>query len=251
MIRYILVDDDPNILKRVRAKIDSIAKDYELKHIKSYDSSRKAFENIQEDEFDLLIVDFEMPVYNGLELAQKIAANKKIVFLTSTINNEKKVINRLDISGYLSKPFDVEEFEDILKHKIIGKLSPTGIRNNEELITIHIGTNKDIRFTTEQVYYISTSRNRNGEQPDKNCVHFYGKQDEILFKSVRKSINDLSKELTSYNFEKINQSTIVNMAQIKERDNTNISLFNSKETFEITAKEKLGFVAKLRARLKG
>ena len=250
MIRYILVDDMPQTLEDVKTEIDTISKHYDLQHVKSYNSSKKAYEDVNEDDFDLLIVDFEMPVFNGVELAKKIGTHKKIIFLTSTTNNEQQVIKSIDISGYLSKPFDIEEFEEILKHKIIGKLSPTRIHSNEELITIHIGTNKDIRFTTDQVYYISTSRTRNGEQPDKNCVHFYGKQDEILFKNVRKSINDLSIALTNYNFEKINQSTIINMAQIKERDNTNISLFNSKETFEITAKEKLSFVAKLRARLK-
>lgn len=251
MIRYILVDDEPKTLERVKIKIDTISKDYQLQHVKSYNSSKLAFENIKESDFDLLIVDFEMPVYNGLELAQKIAPNKKIIFLTSTTNNEKRIINKLDISGYLSKPFDLEEFQDILKNKILGKINSLRLHKKEGLITLRIGTNKDVRFLPESVYYISTSKNINGEQPNKNYVHIYGKNDTLIFKNVRKNINELIGELSDFNFEKINQSTIINMSHIKERDNANINLFDSKETFEVTAKEKASFVFRLRAKFKG
>lgn len=250
MIRYILVDDNSNTLTTVKAKIDSISKDFDLHYKASYDNSKIAYQTVNPNDFDLLIVDFEMPVYNGLELAQKIGVDKKIIFLTSTTQNEQKVINSLDIAGYLSKPFDIDEFKNILKNKVIDKSLMKRSPSNTSPITLKIGVHKDIRFFPEQVYYITTSRNRNGEQPDKNHVHFYGKNDELLIKNVRVSINDLIEKITSYHFEKINQSTIINLSYLKERDNTNISLYSTQETFQISAKEKIGFVAKLRSKFK-
>lgn len=247
MIRYIIVDDSPKTLVNVKRKIDTISKDYHLHCVGSYDSSIKAFENALKVDFDLLIVDFKMPVYNGIELALKIAKNKKIIFLTSTSNNEQLIINSLDISGFLSKPFDITEFQKILKNKIIGKTNPE-ISQNTNPITLQTSGNKDVIFTTEKIYYISTSRNFKGEQPDKNYVHFYGKNDELLFKNIRKSIKALNKELAEYNFNKINQSTIINMKYLKERDNTHISLYDCKETFNIAQKEKTGFIARLRGK---
>lgn len=249
MIRYILVDDNRDTLDKVKNKIDTIASLYNLVHVQSYHSSLKAFEKVLPETFDVLIVDYEMPVYNGIELADKIAKNKHIIFLTSTSNNEKKVINSLDISGFLSKPFEVEEFEKVLKHKIIPKLKGNATHNPEALITLHVGKNRDVSFKPEQAYYISTSKNINGEKPDKNCVHIYGKHDAIIAKNVRKSINELHDTMAAYDFEKTNQSTIINMTHFKERDNTNISLFNCQETFEVTAKEKIGFVQKIRRKL--
>lgn len=248
MIRYILVDDDQRILETVKSKIDALSKDYGLQHVKSYHSSKTAYETINSEDFDLLIVDFEMPVYNGIELAQKIAEHKKIIFLTSTTNNEQQVINNLDISGYLSKPFDIDEFKTILKHKVFGKITSNSTNNK---ITLSIGTNRDIRFTPEQVYYISSKKttSKQNKQPDKNCVHIYGKQDQIIYKNVRITIKELHKTLANHNFEKIRQSTIINMAHVKERDNTHISIFDCNETFEITATEKSSFIAKLRAKL--
>lgn len=249
MIRYILVDDNLKTLERVKSKIDSISQAYDLQHIKSYSSSKNAFEEAIPEDFDLLIVDFEMPVYNGLELAQKIGVNKKIIFLTSTTDNEKKVINNLNTTGYLSKPFDVEEFKTILKNKIIGKIHKDSTSSLNTPITLKVGVNKDIRFLPKQLYYISTSRNRSGEQPNKNHVHFYGKNDELLIKNVRVSINELIKKITPYHFERINQSTIINLAHLKERDNTNISLYNTQETFHVSSKEKSGLVNKIRRHL--
>ncbi|QRM90772.1 response regulator [Lacinutrix sp. WUR7] len=265
MIKYILVDDDQSVLKSVKVKIDTLSKDYDLQHVKSYDSSKQAFQEINEDDFDLLIVDFEMPVYNGIELAQKIATNKKVIFLTSTTNNEKKVINSLDISGFLSKPFDIEEFEEILKNKILGKVKTTFNKNSTNFITLPIGSNKEVRFRPEQVYYISTSLISNGwkpskksqkfekikaDKPHKNYLHIYGENDEMLFENVRMKIIDINKELFRYNFEKISQSTIINMSHIKERKNTTVYLYNCKTEFEITDREKTGFMGKLRAKFK-
>lgn len=245
MIRYVIVDDDQSVLNSVKAKIEKLPKDYGLQHVKSYNSSKKAFEEVNLANYDLLIVDYEMPVYNGIELAKKIASHKKIIFLTSTSNNEQKAINNLDVSGFLSKPFDIEDFLFIIKNKIIGKVKSLV---NNQLITLHIGSNKDVRFRVDQVYYISTNKNINKERPDKNCVHIYGEQDEIIFKNVRITIGEISKELMNYDFKKLGQSTIVNMSHFKERDNNHIRLYNTKESFEVSSKEKKGFLAKLRAK---
>lgn len=40
------------------------------------------------------------------------------------------------------------------------------------------------------------------------------------------------------------------MDHFKERDNTNIKLFDTKETFEVTTKEKSSLVGELRTKLK-
>lgn len=245
MIRYILVDDDDITLAFVKNKIDSISKEYGLQHVNSYNSSKLAFENIIGNEYDLLIVDYEMPVYNGVELAQRIANDKNIIFLTSTTNNEKEIINNVSIAGYLSKPFDVEEFKRILKNKIINSKKRSNERKDNHFI--NVGTTKNVNIQINNTYYISKSLisasykdKLNGvknDPPKKNHVHIYGKDDKLLFPNVRRTINELIEELEPMGFIKINQSTIVNKNLIKERDNINISLYDCKETFEITKKK--------------
>ena len=246
MIRYILVDDEPKVLKRVQAKIDTLPKEYELEHLNSFDSSKKALEEVNADTYDLLIVDFEMPVYNGIELAQKIAANKKIIFLTSTTDNEQKVINRLDISGFLSKPFDIEEFEAILKNKIIGKVKAKTRFKKLDLVTIAVGATQDIGFCPDDTYYITSSRNEKGKQANKNYVHFFGAHDEVLTPNVRITIKELSKKLKHYDFERVNQSTLVNLTKFDKRISKKLYLKDCNETFDIGENEKTDIIMKLR-----
>ena len=253
MIRYILVDDNPKILESVKAKIDTIANTFGLKHIQSYHSSKKAFEEINTNHFDLLIVDFEMPVYNGIELAQKIGINKKVIFLTSTKENEKQVINSLDISGYLSKPFDVDDFKQILKNKVIGKVNNKKPYVKGDVVLLTISKNKNIGIYPEEVFFISSALISTGyklidnkpdkvEKPQNNLVHFYRKNSEILFENVRLTISELETRLSIYNFRKINQSTLVNANYIRNIDNRNLELYYCKEPFEISAKEKTKFL---------
>ncbi|MFK7749783.1 MAG: LytR/AlgR family response regulator transcription factor [Kordia sp.] len=244
-IRYILIDDEPKTIQTVKEKIDRIANDYDLEHVASYTSSKKAYEEIDSTTFDLLLVDFQMPVYNGIQLAEKIAASKKIVFLTSTTGKQTEIINNLEIAGYLSKPFEIEEFEKVLKKKVIGKIASAYVRKKDGYLSIAVGSNKNIGIYPDQVFYISTARNLNGEQPKTNCVHIYGKNDLLIHKNIRYSINKLSSLLNIYGFEKISQSTIINMTRIKERDNRNIKLYDTQETFEVTDKEKPSFIKKL------
>ncbi|MGO4912044.1 LytR/AlgR family response regulator transcription factor [Leeuwenhoekiella sp. W20_SRS_FM14] len=238
MIRYILVDDDQKTLERVKVKIDSIAKDYDLKHIANYSSSKAAAESITQDSYDLLIVDFEMPVFNGLELAEKIAVGKKVIFLTSTKDNEKRVINAIDIAGYLTKPFEIQEFENVLKKKILINYNTAKNHQNTQNYFLSVSKNRDINIVLDKVYYI-----RKGRQ---NYVNVYGYKDEIIFKNVRRTISDLAKELECLNFITINQSVIVNKNWIKERDNSYVELFDCKESFEIKQSFKSSFIAKIK-----
>jgi DNA-binding LytR/AlgR family response regulator len=239
MIRYIIVDDNPKVLEKVKAKIDTVAHEYELEHIASFNSSKKAFQEVNQADFDLLIVDFEMPVYNGIELAKKIANDKKIIFLTSTTDNEKLVINNLDISGYLSKPFEIEEFQQILKNKIFGKINIETKFKKGDRLTIAIGPTQDIGFYPDETFYIRTNIS-------KNYVDFYGEQDKIKVTKVRITIKELSEKLKPYGFEKINQSTIVNLSKINKRYNKILTLVNCEEEFMIGDNEKLGLITRIR-----
>jgi DNA-binding LytR/AlgR family response regulator len=245
MIRYILVDDNPKTLISVKKKIDEIADIYNLKHIDSFDNPIAVFEEINEIDYDLLIVDFEMPNCNGIELALKIAKNKKIIFLTSTTNNEKEIINKLDISGYLSKPFEIDEFKEILINKILGQIYPRNNFETNNSITINVGSNRDVIFNPDTVYYISTAK-FNNQLPSKNCVNIYGKNDELLHKNVRISIKELYEKLVKFKFERMSKSTLINLKHLKERDNMHVCLINTKQTFEVTNTQKPNLINAIR-----
>lgn len=83
------------------------------------DNGQDALELIKEIHPDLLISDIRMPFMDGLELARILRENLvniKIVLLSGfdDFNYAKKAL-RYEVSDYLLKPVDLEEFTGLLK----------------------------------------------------------------------------------------------------------------------------------------
>lgn len=70
---------------------------------------------------DLVLLDINMPLLNGYEALEAIAADPDLchlpVIILSTSNNEKDVVNlyRLRCSSYIIKPLDFHAFQDLMK----------------------------------------------------------------------------------------------------------------------------------------
>lgn len=81
-----------------------------------------AIEILMNEKFDLVICDFVMPVMNGLELFQKVSGATKalppFLFYSGLIEAPLFEPYPAGIIGFLSKPFKIEEFIDILPEEL-------------------------------------------------------------------------------------------------------------------------------------
>jgi len=82
------------------------------------------FRKFQENNFDLIITDINMPKLNGLDMIEKIREiNENISILVLSAHNEDDFFIRsikFSIDGYLLKPIDIDQFTNII-NKIIEK----------------------------------------------------------------------------------------------------------------------------------
>jgi len=82
------------------------------------------FEKFQQNEFDLIITDINMPKLNGLDMIEKIReTDESISILVLSAHNEDDFFIRsikLSIDGYLLKPIDIDQFSSML-NKVIQK----------------------------------------------------------------------------------------------------------------------------------
>ena len=88
--------------------------------VNSVTNGELAIEAIEKDDYDLILMDIEMPLMDGLEAANKIRStprgrNIRIIALTAhTLPEKLAEIEAADIDDYMIKPFDVEKFESLL-----------------------------------------------------------------------------------------------------------------------------------------
>lgn len=108
-MKILVVDDDQIALTILENVLVDAGHEVELA-----ENGRQALEMLQQDDFPLLISDWEMPEMNGLELCREIRSDTSrytyIILLTSH-NSQDSVIEGLSAGAddFLSKPFDPDE----------------------------------------------------------------------------------------------------------------------------------------------
>lgn len=114
----VLVVDDFATMRRI---VKNILKQIGFSNIIEAEDGKSALKLLQNDSFDLIMCDWNMPEMPGIDLLTKIRADeqlKKIPFVMVTAEAQKN--NILDavkagVSSYIVKPFTAETVDQKLK----------------------------------------------------------------------------------------------------------------------------------------
>lgn len=107
-MRILLVDDEKLQLLRLKNACEKVIPGNELL---SYTNPVKALKETENAKIDIAFLDIEMPVLNGIDLAQKLKERDpqiKIVFVTA-YDSYALDAYRVHASGYVSKPVTEEK----------------------------------------------------------------------------------------------------------------------------------------------
>lgn len=124
MKNILVVDDSPVTLRGIKAMLD---KDYV---ISVATSGEQALKTIKKKRPDLVLLDYEMPGWDGRETLEKIREDAEIsdipvIFLTGVADKDHiAAVLKLSPAGYLLKPAEKEKLigtiEEVLKGNIYG-----------------------------------------------------------------------------------------------------------------------------------
>ncbi|CAN0020276.1 unnamed protein product, partial [Chrysoparadoxa australica] len=114
--RILIVDDEAfnrKLLQRILEKHDAVVTEVE--------NGLEAVQEVERNDYDMVLMDMRMPVMDGMEATRKIRKNKNlklrslpIIALTAATTSEEKArVEALGINGFLAKPFKEEA---LLKH---------------------------------------------------------------------------------------------------------------------------------------
>jgi two-component system LytT family response regulator len=201
MLRCMIVDDEPGAVNLLEVLIGQ-ATDWQLV-AKCY-NALEAIAFLKQNDVDLLFMDINMPLINGLELAELLPPQKGIVFTTahSEFGAESYSYNTID---YLLKPIVLKRFLVAVK-KVESHFNVRGSDAADGYFFVKSGTEHRKILLNEILFFESR----------KEYVRVVTPSFELL---TYRRLKDIEAQLP-LPFTRVHQSFIVNLRQlIKIQDN--------------------------------
>lgn len=156
-MKALIVDDEPMPGKHLEGLVRKHC--FEISEVKVINSPLKAIEDLSNNEYDIIFLDIEMPVLNGLELLEKIQLPEKTHVIFTTAYSQYAIeAFKVNATHYLLKMVTKEDLIDAvrkvshLKYKSnnIQKLPSLSIFIGEEYVIL--SQEKIIRLEADGSY---------------------------------------------------------------------------------------------------
>ena len=197
-LKCILVDDELPGLTYLRTLCRQLP---DVQVVKVYNDPEKMLAEAHELDFDVCVLDIEMPRMNGLELAKHLVG-KAVIFSTAYREYAADAFD-LEAVDYLRKPYQLERLEKAFVKarawldSLSANMGSAEFNSNIGRILLHFN---DISLIT----------NAESDRRDKRVILNQGQ--EVLLKNV--SFEELLHVLPSSNFCRINRKTIVALGNV-------------------------------------
>jgi two-component system, NtrC family, response regulator len=113
-IRILVVDDEESIRRLIEKELSSMRRS-----VRTADSARQAFELIEQQQFDVIVLDIRLPDGDGIELLEKFKltiSDVEVILITGfgDVDNAVEAM-KLGAYDYITKPFTLDRLELIVE----------------------------------------------------------------------------------------------------------------------------------------
>lgn len=96
---------------------------YQNYEVHSAQDGLEGYNKIVENNYDLIILDLQLPKINGFELLEKLQNEKikvpEIIIVSAcAMDSDKQNAKKYNINTYITKPIDIKNFINIVKEKL-------------------------------------------------------------------------------------------------------------------------------------
>jgi len=197
-VKILLVEDDVFIGESI--------KDYfELQgnRVDYYSSPIKALEEIYPNNYDIFLIDINMPGMNGYEFYKELknyASDVPVIFITaySDIDHVEQAFD-LGAADYIKKPFDLKELELRVKRLVFKKINEVKITENYRFDLNKLKLfykNEEVELTQNEKYFLEILVKNIGQVVDSETLKDYvwdGK--DICSNTIRTHVKKLRNKL--------------------------------------------------------
>lgn len=211
-MKAILIDDEPLAINVLKNYVDQIK---ELQLIQTFTNAIDASTFLQRNEVDIIFLDINMPIMNGLDLLG--ALNSKAMVVMTTAHEEYALKSyELEAIDYLVKPIPFPRFLKTI-HRII-KLreglpkSNTQTKSENQSIFIKIDKKKLQKIYLDDIIVIESL---------KDYIRIKTKSNKFI---IHKTLSSFTDELPSDKFIRIHRSYTVAIDKIEAVEGNSIEV---------------------------
>ena len=197
-MRIAVCDDEEKFRVQAKEMIEKLTNSIDIV-VDAYEDGRKLIERFESNPYDVLFLDIEMPLMDGITLAKKVRAmseNVYIVFLTGHVEYalEGYEVNAL---RYLTKPVQEDKLREVLRFVMDKNTSKRQLLIKEE--------GEEILLNVSDIVY--------AEAQNQYVMIFTADSEEHL---IRYNLGDLEEELKNDGFFRIHRGYLVSLAKVKK-----------------------------------
>lgn len=128
MGKILFVDDESNIRRLVGYDLKTAGYEYTL-----CEDGQQAYDAVQKESYDVIVIDWMMPRMNGIELVQRLRkeGNEAILIMLTAKDEEESLLEAFEagVDDYVTKPFSSRE----LMVRIVAHLRRLGQKQTKTL----------------------------------------------------------------------------------------------------------------------
>jgi DNA-binding LytR/AlgR family response regulator len=218
-IKCILLDDELPGLTYLKMLCEQLP---ELEIVKSYNNPSLFLAELNQHDFDVCLMDIEMPDINGLQLAQ-LLKGKHIIFITAYKDYAADAFD-LNAIDYIRKPYNKERLQ-----QSIDKLKQANKTLKETTQTIQLNTDKGkVKLNLDQLIFVRASEI---DSRDKR-MHLTS---ERILNAKNISFDKLLDQLPADKFCRINKKEVISFDHVAHFSFDEISIYMDKEHSKIVS----------------
>lgn len=117
MNKFLICEDDPDMVELLNIFLKSKSYNFEI-----VQEGNGVIPALQKDDFQLLLLDMNLPDMDGEEVLSKIKEHEEFdnlpVVIFSASAKIKKISDTLQVAGFLEKPFELADLEMVINQHI-------------------------------------------------------------------------------------------------------------------------------------
>jgi two-component system, LytTR family, response regulator len=201
-IRCIVIDDEPVAVRVLKHHLQLFP---EFEVVDTFSNAPLALAFLRTHKVDLIFLDIEMPLMNGIEFLGSLTSKPSVIFTTAYREYGVEAFD-FDVVYYLLKPISVDRlgraisrFHELRENRVI----QNPVQSQEVVNYLNIKSNKEtLRIAIDNIFYF---------QSCGDYVMCFNSQGRTI---IRERISNLEKTLPSNNFVRIHRQYIVSMKWI-------------------------------------